>query len=170
MLSFHANHLPGRQSAWNVNAYFLKKKREKYHEFVICCCPQIGIQNTTQEKKQNTYMSYKQKNMLNTYHAIGQFSRMSNSYFFLFFLENRSFLSPGDNVHEISICLFSGKITKNIINLSSAECAHRVVYKIQTYKIQLERKSKIHELQTENTYHTMDKFSRCHTHIFSCFS
>ena len=89
-------------------------------------------------------MSYKLKKMLNTYHAIGQLSRMSNSYFFLFSLQNRSFLSPGDNLHEISICLLSGKIMKKFINLSSAEFAHRVVYKIQTYKIQLKRKSKIH--------------------------
>ena len=98
----------------------------------------------TKEKKHNTYMSYKLKKMLNTYHAIGQFSKMSNSYFFLFSLENRSFLSPGDNLHEIWICLLSGKITKKFINLSSVEFAHRVVYKIQTYKIQLKRKSKIH--------------------------
>ena len=43
-------------------------------------------------------------------------------------------------------CLFSEKKKKKEkkISLSSAEFAHRVVYKMQTYKIQLKRKSKIH--------------------------
>ena len=46
-------------------------------------------------------------------------------------------------------CLLSGKIKKNIINLSSAEVVHRVV-KAKAYKIQTQEKTQnTYKLQTE---------------------
>ena len=131
------------------SAYFLEKLRKKIinlssAEFAHRVVYKIQTYKIQKRKSIIHTWITNWKKMLNTYHVIGQLSRMSNSYFFLFSLENRSFLSPGDNLHEISICLLHGKIMKKFISLSSAEFAHRLVYKIQTYKIQLKRKSKIH--------------------------
>ena len=98
-----------------------KKKKKKRKENIINLSSDEFAHRVvyTIQLKRKSKIHTNRKKMLKTYHAIGQFSRISNSYFFLFSLENRSFLSPEDNLHEISICLFSGKISSiyHLLNL-----------------------------------------------------
>ena len=104
-------------------------------------------------KANELHTTKKKKIIIITLSTLGKkIQQILNYHTFLIAPENRcchfmQIISPGDNLHEMSMPIFWKK-KKNITNSSSAEFAHRVVYKIQTYNLR-EKTKYIHELQTE---------------------